>query len=58
LCRLRASTTTAISARWRERPLPGNFRGDGEWQELAVNRLIAHASQNDLGFNRWKQQIG
>ena len=36
LVRRRASTTTATSARWRERPLAGNLRGDLDRQELAV----------------------
>ena len=34
------STATATSVCWRERPLPGNFRGDRQRQVLAVLRLM------------------
>src|ERR1700687_1004030 len=46
-CRHRASTAIATSARWLERPLAGNCRGDSERQELARKLPVRRSWQYD-----------
>jgi hypothetical protein len=55
-CRPHASTATATSTCWRERPLIGNFRGDRERLELA-ELGPSRPSQNDPQRTKGRQPL-